>query len=68
MASAYNDDEVGIHMENHSGSGRSGDFMEVDFLEEEPCIKCNRRDENLFVCSQSGCPISVHENCPIVGL
>ncbi|KAL9453927.1 hypothetical protein AB3S75_009517 [Citrus x aurantiifolia] len=62
MASAYNDDEVGIHMENHSGSGRSGDFMDVDLLEEEPCIQCNRRDENLLVCSQSGCPISVHEN------
>ena len=50
MASACNNDEIGIHIENHSGSGRSRDFMDVDLLEEEPCIKCNRRDENLLVC------------------
>ncbi|GAY64791.1 hypothetical protein CUMW_236210, partial [Citrus unshiu] len=68
MASAYNDHENGIHIENHSGSGRSGDFMDVDLLEEEPCIKCNRRDENLLVCSQSGCLISVHENCLSCGV
>ncbi|KAH9736083.1 hypothetical protein KPL71_017966 [Citrus sinensis] len=68
MASAYNDDGIGIHIENHSGSGRSGDFMDVDLLEEEPCIKCNRRGENLLVCSQSGCPISVHENCLSCGV
>ncbi|KAL9426212.1 hypothetical protein AB3S75_033062 [Citrus x aurantiifolia] len=68
MASAYNDDEIGIHIENHSGSGWSGDFMDVDLLEEEPCIKCNRRGENLLVCSQSGCPISVHENCLSCGV
>ncbi|KAK9222777.1 hypothetical protein WN944_011215 [Citrus x changshan-huyou] len=69
MASAYNDDEIGIHIENHGGSGRSGDFTDVDFLEVEPCIKCNRqRDESLLVCSQSGCPISVHENCLSCGV
>ncbi|KAL9453928.1 hypothetical protein AB3S75_009518 [Citrus x aurantiifolia] len=69
MASAYNDDEIGNHIENHGGSGRSGDFTDVDFLEEEPCIKCNRRrDENLLVCSHSGCPISLHENCLSCGV
>ncbi|KAL9426041.1 hypothetical protein AB3S75_032915 [Citrus x aurantiifolia] len=68
VSSAYNDDEIGLHIENHSGSDWSGDFMDVDLLEEEPCIKCDRRDENLLVCSQSGCPISVHENCLSCGV
>lgn len=63
MTSAYNHDETDIRTENHGDLGRSGDFMDVDSSEEEPCIKCNRCDENLLVCSQSGCPISVHENC-----
>ncbi|KDO47726.1 hypothetical protein CISIN_1g041295mg [Citrus sinensis] len=68
ISSAYNGDEIGIHIENHRGSGRSRDFMDVDLLEEEPCIKCNRRDESLLVCIQSGCPISVHENCLSCGV
>ena len=38
ISSAYNGDEIGIHIENHRGSGRSRDFMDVDLLEEEPCI------------------------------
>lgn len=42
--------------------------MDVDMLEEECCIKCNRRDENLLVRSQSGCPISVHEKCLSCGV
>ncbi|KAH9672863.1 hypothetical protein KPL70_017896 [Citrus sinensis] len=53
MSSAYNDDEIGIHIENHRGSGWSGDFMDADLMEEEPCIKCNRHDESLLLWSQS---------------
>ncbi|KAB1208741.1 hypothetical protein CJ030_MR6G005850 [Morella rubra] len=38
------------------------DGMEVDWLKEETCIRCNRGGE-LLVCREIGCPIALHDTC-----
>lgn len=38
------------------------DFLKMDLIEQELCIKCDKGGK-LLVCSESGCPIAVHENC-----
>lgn len=46
----------GLHDEN------AVDGMEVDWLKEETCIRCNRGGE-LLVCREIGCPIALHDTC-----
>lgn len=37
--------------------------MDMDWLEGGTCLKCDRGGGNLLPCSQSGCPVALHENC-----
>ncbi|XP_044492896.1 uncharacterized protein LOC123216525 [Mangifera indica] len=45
------------------GLGVSGEFTEMDWSEGESCIICDKSGENLLVCSEIGCSLSLHENC-----
>lgn len=38
------------------------DFLKMDLIEQEICIKCDKGGK-LLICSESGCLIAVHENC-----
>ncbi|XP_021273934.1 uncharacterized protein LOC110409043 isoform X2 [Herrania umbratica] len=48
--------------ENH-GAGPSRECIIVDWLEQESCIRCNSRTGHVLVCSENGCPVTVHEVC-----
>ncbi|GLT32323.1 hypothetical protein SLA2020_069970 [Shorea laevis] len=36
--------------------------VDIDWLKKETCIRCNRGGRAL-VCTETGCPIALHENC-----
>ncbi|XP_007049458.2 PREDICTED: uncharacterized protein LOC18612541 [Theobroma cacao] len=48
--------------ENH-GAGPSRECIFVDWLEQESCIRCNSRTGQVLVCSENGCPVTIHEVC-----
>ncbi|KAJ0733441.1 putative transcription factor MYB-HB-like family [Helianthus annuus] len=35
----------------------------MDWTENRQCVLCDKGDGNLLVCTDDGCPISVHKNC-----
>ncbi|KAF8414311.1 hypothetical protein HHK36_002313 [Tetracentron sinense] len=50
------------HRESSSDKTLSQVSLETDWTEQGLCIKCDKGDQ-VLTCSDSGCPIAVHENC-----
>ncbi|KAF3445152.1 hypothetical protein FNV43_RR14845 [Rhamnella rubrinervis] len=66
----YGDDNGGVgtysiheRVQNQCGWKDSQDSMELDSFDRETCIGCNSRDGQVLVCSESGCPVAMHEKC-----
>ncbi|KAA3458506.1 snRNA-activating complex subunit 4 [Gossypium australe] len=43
--------------------GKHADCIVVDWLNGEYCFECNSGSGQVLVCSESGCPVALHEAC-----
>ncbi|KAE8075475.1 hypothetical protein FH972_014190 [Carpinus fangiana] len=46
----------------HNLNDETVDNMDIDWIKEDTCIRCNRGGD-LLVCSEIGCPVALHYKC-----
>ncbi|XVE92419.1 hypothetical protein REPUB_Repub01dG0095400 [Reevesia pubescens] len=56
-------EEMDRHARRSHAAKPNEDFIVVDWLERELCIRCNSRGGQVLVCCENGCPVAIHEAC-----